>query len=809
MIAHIRKSDKAAQTLKEHCNHVAMLCERAARPLGLSKTAFFIGLLHDMGKATKEFSEYLTQAAEGLAVSSPHYHSPAGAIFVYRRYFCEEKAGSFRRAAAQIVSLCICGHHAGLSDCLNEHMTSDFLENMRLGGSVHYDESSSWFFENILSSEELDRLFAEVQEEITFFIANKIKAPNDAKSSAFRLGMLTRLLLSILVDADRWDSACFEYGADFSIEQSEPDWDNLFERFEKFRTHELNAVGEIGKIRSDISNMCLSKAEKSGGIYTLCVPTGGGKTYSSLRYALRHCASHKKKKIFYIIPYNTILDQNAQDIRKALSDYPSILEHHSNVVMSTQQEQEDYLKLTERWDSDIILTSLVQFLNACFSSSNTDARRFYRLTEAVLIFDEIQSLPKKCKTLFEQAITFLSVCCGSTVVLCTATQPELELSEKPTELIDSRDAVFEKMKRVSYIPQLEKALHNDEAALKLTELLKRQSVLTIVNTKAVARDVFFEVIGKLSEAGITPLTADFNLSEAEIVRRARESTENEALCVHMSTLLCPAHRKLLIRQIKLWLKEKARVFCVSTALIEAGINVSFPVVVRSLTGLPSIVQAAGRANRSMEYETGSVYVWNFCDEKLNSLEDIQNGGNITRSILSSKSFEALDSPEIISLYFQREQDYTNSQKDYPIKKDYPFKIDSSLYKLLSDNKFNAQKAAMFKQNSGLILKQSFRTACREFKVIDQNTKTVIVPFGRGKELIAKLEGENSMAELHFLLKAAQAYSVSLPESVFKRLSDSKAIYPAGDTGVYCLESGYYDENSGVTTERGELELMVY
>lgn len=807
MIAHIRKNDKALQTLKEHSENVAVLCERSAEPLGLSKTAFFLGLLHDMGKATKEFEKYLLDSRDENSVSSPHHHSPTGAIFVFRRYFSDENADQFQRAAAQILALCILGHHAGLSDCLSENARSDFLDSIKKEEkNVHYDEATEWFFKNIKSEAEIDSLFEEAKNEIKVFISEKIGKNADETGCFFRLGMLTRLLLGILVDADRWDSACFEYNVSSTIQTPSPNWENLFERFEDFRKSELNACDEIGKIRSEISDECFSKAADKPGIYTLCVPTGGGKTYSSLRFALKHAAFHKKQRIFYIIPFNTILDQNAQDIRKALRNYPSILEHHSNVIMPTEKEQDDYRRLTERWDSDIILTSLVQFMNACFSAPNTDARRLGRLTNAVLIFDEIQSLPKHCKTLFEQAIAFLCSCCGSTAILCTATQPKLDLTPKPENIIKNCENLFSKMKRVTYNCQFKKPLHNDEAAAKLAELLKEQSVLTIVNTKAVASDIYHEVVLRLPENGLKAVSAELGFTDEEIVKRAKESADNEVLCVHMSTLLCPAHRKKLIKWVKLWLKERVRVFCSSTALIEAGINVSFPLVVRSLTGLPSVVQAAGRANRSMEYDVGNVFIWELCDENLQYLNDISNGRDITRSMLFSENPSDPDSPEQIELYFSREQDYTNEYKDYPRGKNKP-----SLFSLLSDNITSQINAYSFKEDVSLVLKQSFRTAYREFEMIPQNTKTVVVPFEKGKEIIGRLESETSLPELRFLLRAAQAYSVSLPESTFNRLNagETQAIFLAGDTGVYCLKDGYYDSNGGVSTERGELELMLF
>lgn len=211
------------------------------------------------------------------------------------------------------------------------------------------------------------------------------------------------------------------------------------------------------------------------------LPTGAG----SLRP--ERLPDNGQRRIFYIIPYNTILDQNAANIRTALNDYPSILEHHANVVLASEEEPPTHRQLTGRWDSDIILTSLVQFLNACYAAPNTDARHMHALTNAVLIFDEIQSLPKHCKTLFARAITFLSACCGCTVVLCTAIQPLLDLPRAPRELMPDVACLYDRLRRVDYLPQLTPRTNRDAAAgnsasgsIKLAkeriELMKRYEV---------------------------------------------------------------------------------------------------------------------------------------------------------------------------------------------------------------------------------------------------------------------------------------------------------------------------------------------
>lgn len=801
MIAHVRTSDGLPQPLDMHCRNVRLLCARAAKPLGLEAAAQLIGLLHDMGKATQVFRAYLLACGETAA--SPHPHAPAGAIFAFQRWFSPPGTPAGRQLAAQIVAMCIHGHHAALADCLSDSGASPFLDAMRQDLTpLHYDEATGWFLERVASTAELDALFDAAAAEIQAFLAAHIQTlpGNDLRFS--QLGLLTRLLLSILVDADRWDSACFNYGQDpFSSAPPAPDWERLFAAFESYRRTHLNGDGRINCIRTEISDTCLAAAGAAPGIVTLSVPTGGGKTYASLRYALRHAAAHGQRRIFYIIPYNTILDQNAADIRAALDDYPSILEHHANVVLPTEDEQQAYRRLTERWDSDIILTSLVQFLNACYAAPNTDARRMHRLTNAVLIFDEIQSLPKHCKTLFERAITFLSTCCGSTVVLCTATQPQLDLPSAPAELMPDVSGLYTRLRRVDYLPQLTPPRSNRNAAADIARMLAQQSVLTIVNTKAAAWEIYSEATRLLLEESYSPAVIDTSMSDVQIRDRARTSAPDEILCVHMSTLLCPVHRQALIRWVKIWLQEHRRVLCVSTALIEAGINVSFPVVVRSLTGLPSIVQAAGRSNRSMEYPQGRVYIWDLYEEKLSFLPDIQNGGNITRSLLAGNDAAYLSTPQAVADYFSRERDYTNRCKDDPFR-------GTTLAELLAQNRKCVKAAKDFRTPQPLVLQQSFRTANRAFAVIPQATKPVLVPFGDGAALIAELCSRHSMPEEIQLLRKAQSYSVALYDHMFHRLQEAGALYAVGDTGAIALAPGFYDPQGGVQAEQKELDTLL-
>ena len=284
----------------------------------------------------------------------------------------------------------------------------------------------------------------------------------------------------------------------------------------------------------------------------------------------------------------------------------------------------------------------------------------------------------------------------------------------------------------------------------------------------------------------------------------------------MSTLLCPAHRKVLIARMKAWLKAGKRVLCVSTALIEAGINVSFPVVIRDLAGLPSIVQAAGRANRNMEYGSGEVLIWNFPEETnaLSKLPDVQKGANITAGIFANPSIapDELDSPAMIDQYFRSEEPYIQETQRFPADVSAPGekKIMAYLTDLLAKNgKYTHEARCNVQSSQALVLHQSFRTAAKHFFVISDETTPVLVPWGEGVEIIAALNGRHDMQEEIRLLRKAQAYTVNLYESTFRHLREAGAIWQPAQSNVCVLKEGHYSKEAGVSVEMGSLEFVSF
>jgi CRISPR-associated endonuclease/helicase Cas3 len=606
----------------------------------------------------------------------------------------------------------------------------------------------------------------------------------------FYVGFWTRFLFSCLIDADRINSADFENPDNASYRNKAVSWDIAINRMEFFLTVQQSATHNntpINTIRQSISDTCKNRAQDAQGIYTLTVPTGGGKTYASLRYALHHAKRHSLERIIYIIPYTSIIEQNAQAIRHAIErageDYPWVLEHHSNLE---PENQTWHSKLTtENWDAPIVLTTMVQFLETLFSGGTRGVRRLHQLANSVIIFDEIQTLPINCTHLFCNALNFLSAYAKTTAVLCTATQPlldQLKLPEKgqllipkDNELIGDKRQLFEQLKRVEISNKTKpEGWSKDEiAALALSELDSKGSCLVIVNTKAWAQALYVQ---------------------------CSETIDNDSL-FHLSTNQCSAHRTEIFNRMRKRLDAKLPVLCFSTQLIEAGVDIDFASVIRFLAGLDSIAQAAGRCNRNGLLETATVHVVNPAEETINQLIEIKEGQKNTLRVFSEVDGKSLLAPEVMARYFNYYFYGRAGDMVYPLTaKDAG--IPNSMLSLLSENKLNTHPdeppQIRFKQ-----LRQSFMTAGDAFKAIDAPTQSVIVPYEQGKELIIELCGiakKFDAASYYACLKKAQKYSVNVFPNVWRNLQEQEAVSEIQGEGVYYLDERYYSPEFGLSTE---------
>jgi CRISPR-associated endonuclease/helicase Cas3 len=550
---------------------------------------------------------------------------------------------------------------------------------------------------------------------------------------------------------------------------------------------------DIDKRRKQISDNCAEKGRGPQRLYTLTVPTGGGKTLASLRFALNHAIEHNLDRIIYVIPYTSIIDQNARVVRDILTDAGLnaedwILEHHSNLE-PTKDEWRHKL-VTDNWDRPIIFTTLVQFLESIYGSGTRALRRFHPMARSVLIFDEVQNVPIKCTHLFCNALNFLNDFCSTTSVLCTATQPALDSLPKPqkgqlklqtnAEIIDTVDEQFLALKRVDIVDKTNPAMSHFELAEFCTQQFEQEgSCLVIVNTKKVAIETY----------------------------KACQNHVNAESLFYLTTNLCAAHREKTLSTIRKRLDNKQPTLIVSTALIECGVDLSVAAVVRSLSGLDSIAQAAGRCNRHAEREQyGKVYVVKCDEENLRGLPDIQLGQQATLDVFSNYPADEWLHPETLKFYFKRRfhKPKTADEMAYPIKLG---SFSTSLFDLLSDKanpvcSYNNDRPA---PNYIPLLDQSFHTAARHFNVIDQATQAVIVPFGEGEDLIADLNSaavEFDAGLYYETLRKAQRFSVNLYNDFFDELFKKSALVNIGDSdnadGLFALKPEHYDINLGVS-----------
>lgn len=778
------------QPLRDHLHNIEDLMSQQMRSssIQLASTARLIGLLHDLGKYTAEFQRYIRQhLGFQIAQKGKIDHSTAGGQFLLSRSSSKKE---FAKLTTEIVSMAIFSHHTGLLDFLDLNQDkSNFVvraNKENILSKVDFDA----FFQEVISEVELDGLFDQATCEIAQ-IEKQMCVIQSNTEYFFYWGMVVKLLFSVLIDADRLDSAEFEAQESLTNNWHEPAlWcefaDKLNAHLNKLavtntQNNQPKQSSEIATIRQQISNECELAGNRPTGIYQLSVPTGSGKTLSSLRFALKHARKWNKKRIIIVIPYTTIIDQTAREIRNVLQCDDAILEHHCNVVVDEDNNDNENsyssatIKPTERWDVPIVITTQVQFLDAIFSDSNTNLRRLQALTNSVIIFDEVQSLPIHCTYLFNLAVNFLRDFCNTTALLCTATQPNLNTLEHPirvspnVSLIGNIEGMEDAFRRVQLVDNC--VVGGSPVAFVADLLLqyaKSEDVLCVVNTTKQARELFQSV---------------------------SEFADSEKIDVyHLSTRMCPAHRMTVLettrRQLQISQKQRKKILCVSTPLIEAGVDISFPRVFRAITGLPSIAQTAGRCNRHGELHCGYVHLIDFANERLGSLLDVKIGQQITRSLMADVGVNELLSGSTMQAYFGRYYDAQNRKRMA-----YPMLNGSTILDLLSANGYGIDLTRQRGGKIGTGLTHGFREAGREFNVIKDNSRGVLVPYGAGKELIEFFEDACDDVKLvKNMLRKAQRYSVSLFEEEIKRRKIKESKY-----GILVLIDESYDEKIGVAS----------
>ncbi len=717
----LKGKDKSEwQLLKTHLSDTAKKAKDFGEDAGVGDLAYTAALLHDIGKYSKAFQARLD--GNGRKVD----HATAGAREALKLF---NKDG-LEKNLATMLSYCIAGHHTGLPD---------------YGDATDVDGTGT-----LLSRVEKKRLEdynaynTEIDPTLLVLKGRKLKTSNEAFSVAF----MTRMIFSALVDADFQDTETFMQqgekprGGHTSIEELCKTFNAAMQKFD-------NPQGEINKKRTETLKACKEGAELDQGFFTLTIPTGGGKTLASMAFALNHAKRHGLKCVIYVIPFTSIIEQNAAVFKEHLGE-TNVLEHHSNFdwkkgnnsnsdeADDETKEALDKLKLaSENWDIPIVVTTNVQFFESLFANKSSHCRKLHNIAKTVIIFDEAQMLPREYLDPCMLAVKELVTNYGVSAVFCTATQPALN-QRLPnvtfTELAPDPQALFDFYKRVQ-VKNIGKTA--DEDLLK--KIKAYEQALCIVNTRRHAKGLFDQL--------------DMDGS------------------YHLSTLMCPTHRKAVLEDVRKRLKADKPCRVISTQVMEAGIDVDFPVGFRALAGLDSIIQAAGRVNREMKRGVSDVYVF---DPETPFIKKtpifIKQGAAFAESVI--RKFEGqVDSKAAIEDYF------------------------NSLYYVQGKEAFDVKKIlSCF--DSGIEFE--FKKAADEFRLIDNNTVAVVIPYNEeAQNLIDK--ARNHPYPFTFA-RQLQMYTVNIYEKEFEKLQSKGVIETVNDTYQVLTETSmkeFYNEKTGL------------
>lgn len=711
------------QPLIEHLRKTAEMARDFGADAHVAELAYIAGLIHDLGKYSAEFQKRL----EGTGPRVDH--STAGAKELKKLL-----EGSPQQVFAQLLAYPIMGHHAGLPDYGSEIDLEGSTVCGRMKNNI--PDYSAYKSELDLSALPLPKYW-------------HVRPPEKkAEKLGFSLSFLTRMIYSALVDADFQETETYMKGV--KPRGGHDDVPALRDKMDAHLKQFENPANDVNRKRNEILYACIEKgkAEKPG-FFSLTVPTGGGKTLASMAFALHHAAEHGLKRVIYVIPFTTIIEQNA-GVFKGIVGEENVLEHHSNFDWEGKKKDNPddrtnsalaKLKLAaENWDIPIVVTTNVQFFESLFANRSRGCRKLHNIAKSVIIFDEAQMLPREYMRPAMAAVWELVVNYGASAVFCTATQPGLErfLPEKAEikELAPNPSELFDFYKRVEV--KLLGTLTDEDL---LARLNAHEQALCIVNTRRHASGLFGGLQGD-----------DGNY--------------------HLSTLMCPAHRRVKLEEIKERLSGGQPCRVVSTTVMEAGIDLDFPVGYRALTGLDSINQAAGRVNREMKRSVSEMFVFEPKSEFIKRTPSfLKQTAEVARMVLREHAEAPISIPAIQAFFGQ-------------------------LYNLQDPQAFDFKKILnCFDDEQGRF---SFEKAARAFQIIEDPTVTVIIPFNEeAKRLIEELKYTDYPFST---LRKLQPYTVSIFEGEFDKLSSKGVILTIEET-YHVLNPNamkdYYDPQRGL------------
>ncbi|XHR27236.1 MAG: CRISPR-associated endonuclease Cas3'' [Chthoniobacteraceae bacterium] len=698
------------QLWEDHSAAVAQLAREFGRVFDSGTWVEVCGWLHDLGKLHPLFQAYLLRengldASEwdGEGGGGRVNHSGAGALWAYQRW-----GGLFGMTIAYLVT----GHHAGLPD-----WNSRFTGNGAL--SVRLEQEQATF--NGISQERIQQAVVPLPKELF--------PPSFLKTSA-AYHFWVRMLFSCLVDADFLDTEAFMSPGKaaarppcLQLEELKPGFDAALESLSR-----KAAPTPVNKLRSDILAHCRAAAQSPDGLFSLTVPTGGGKTLSGTAFALDHAVAHGKTRLIYVIPYTSIIEQTA-DILRTYFGKDNVLEHHSN--LDAEKAPPSQMLAAENWDAPVVVTTSVQFFESLYAALSSRCRKLHNIVNSVVILDEAQLLPPQWLTPCVAAINRLVSDYKVSVVLSTATQPALPgLVAAPREIVPDPAALYRNLKRTQIIPPTDPKRPTDWPTL-AAELRTHEQVLCIVNRR---QDCY------------------------ELWRAMPEGT------IHLSASMCGEHRSKIIAAIRRRLAANEPLRVISTQLVEAGVDIDFPVVYRALAGMDSIAQAAGRCNREGKRDgLGVVHV--FVPPKPSPAGLLLKGEQVTKSLIASSDFLP-DAPETFTRYFEKYYESVNETgKEW---------LDENLLRDAGDGQVQ------------------FRHAAETFQMIDEST-SILVRFGESEQWIEQLRHAGPTREL---MRRLQRYTVSVHPNLARSLRERghieemhPGIFVQTFPGLYRQETG--------------------
>lgn len=737
-IAHVKQNANGIweepHDLKEHLLQTANLAHDFASCIG-ADWGELAGRWHDLGKFRKKFQDYI-RIQSGFECENAHIengvrapHSTAGAIHAINQ---------LPSGLGHILAYLIAGHHSGLPDYYGGKGSLQYRVN---DGVTEYKQA----------------LAAEIREEI---LQGDPGSPPDFARHPDHIALWMRMLFSCLVDADFLDTE-FYMQPDKSSERNHMlSLHELSLRFDKSMSNlrSKSETTDLNKIRNEIYNSCLHAARWEPGLFSLTVPTGGGKTLSSLAFALKHAEKFKKQRIIYAIPFTSIIEQNADVFRRFLGE-DAVLEHHSNLDVSPDKENLRNRLASENWDSPLIVTTNVQLFESLHASRTSRCRKLHNLMNSVIVLDEAQQLPRDFHEPITHVMQQLSDFYGVTWVLCTATQPVLSEIKNTfgqtmlkglknvREIIPEPVKLAQQLKRVEiHFPLPNEPKTNNEDLV--SKLLSYDCVLLIVNTRKLAREL------------------------AELLNANND-------CIHLSANMCAAHRTQVIAEIKERLRQRRAgseqpLRVVSTQLIEAGVDVDFPVVYRAMAGLDSIAQSAGRCNREGALQGfGQVFV--FQPEESAPPGFLRQGEDTTIELLACDRLTNPLAPDSFKAYFE----LLNSKGNR--------------------DKYGINTLLTAKQSHDAPLAIQFREAAQKFHLIDNSGEAVIVPHMPEGHDVSPVDTWLTMLEQDpsqkWIYKKLQRFTITLSEYQIKKYWENGCIDQRA--GLNVLLEGFYHERWGV------------